>query len=307
MPFEFKPAKREDVDLLIGLSGGTGSGKTYTAMRLATGMCAALGQERFAVVDTENGRAKHYADFFQFAHGDLRPPFTPDRYAEAIGAAVRAGFKVVVVDSASHEWAGEGGVLEMHETEFAATGYDDKKKLLSWVKPKMAHKRMLNLLLQQRAHIILCFRAESKIDIKKEGNRTVIVEKEGLTGIRGWFPVAEKNMAFELTVSLLLLQDRPGVPVPIKLQEQHKHLFPIDEAITEASGQRVVEWAAGGRVDWVARIRSAWTTRELEGIASQLKTATLPAEEKAAAAATYKDQWNTVRERTRAAAQGGAQ
>lgn len=303
MPFEFRPAKREGVDLLIGLSGGTGSGKTYTAMRLATGIA---GDKPFAVIDTENGRAKHYADFFRFDHAELHAPFTPARYTEAILAAAAAGYNPVVVDSASHEWAGEGGVLEMQESELARLGGGDNVKLLSWVKPKGEHKRMVQRLLQLRTHVILCFRAEQKIDIKREGNKTVVVEKEGLTGIRGWFPVAEKNLAFELTVSLLLTQERPGVPIPIKLQEQHKHLFPEGQVITEATGAALAQWAAGGQVDWIARIRSAWTVRELQGIASQLVHAGLSTEERAAAQTAYKDQWNTVAARQRDTAQGGA-
>ena len=71
MTFTFRPAIREDVGLLIGLAGGTGSGKTYTAMRLASGIA---GDKRFCVIDTEAGRAKHYADQFKFDHGDLKPP-----------------------------------------------------------------------------------------------------------------------------------------------------------------------------------------------------------------------------------------
>jgi hypothetical protein len=59
MSFSFRPAVRESVSLLIGLSGGTGSGKTYSAMRLAHGIA---GDQPFAVIDTEAGRAKHYAD-----------------------------------------------------------------------------------------------------------------------------------------------------------------------------------------------------------------------------------------------------
>ena len=297
--------RRQAIDLLIGLAGGTGSGKTYSAMRLATGMAQGLGQDFFAVVDTENGRAAHYADFFRFKSILLRPPFSPDRYTEAILAAA-AGSKVVVADSMSHEWFGEGGVLEMQEAEFASMGYADSKKMLSWVKPKMAHKRMVQRLLQARAHIILCHRAESKIDMVKEGNRTVVREKEGPTGARGWFPVAEKNLAYELTVSLMLLQEHPGVPVPIKLQEQHRHLFPADQELDEAMGRRLVEWSAGGAVDWIERIRSTWTRKGLEGIALQLRNMQLPAEEKAGAQAAYRDQWNTVVERERLTAQEGA-
>ena len=75
MAFEFKPAKRQNEVLLIGLAGGTGSGKTYSAMRMASGIAGAM-SKRFAVIDTEAGRARHYADQFKFDHGDLRPPFT---------------------------------------------------------------------------------------------------------------------------------------------------------------------------------------------------------------------------------------
>src|SRR5487761_2438972 len=66
--FTFRPAVRENVGLLIGLIAPSGGGKTYTAMRLATGIA---GDKRFCVIDTEAGRAKHYADQFAFDHGDL--------------------------------------------------------------------------------------------------------------------------------------------------------------------------------------------------------------------------------------------
>ena len=92
MTFQFKPAVRENVNLLIGLAGGTGSGKTYTAMRLASGIA---GDKPFALIDTEAGRGKHYADQFKFDHGDLLPPFRPAAYAEAIKAADDAGYPVI--------------------------------------------------------------------------------------------------------------------------------------------------------------------------------------------------------------------
>src|SRR5512135_1544389 len=112
--FTFRPAKRQNVNLLIGLAGGTGSGKTFSAFELATGIA---GGKRFAVIDTEAGRALHYADAFQFDHGDLRAPFTPDAYTEAIMAADAAGYPVIIVDSMSHEWSGDGGILDMQEHE----------------------------------------------------------------------------------------------------------------------------------------------------------------------------------------------
>lgn len=249
--YTFRPAKREDVQLLIGLAGPSGSGKTYSAMRLASGMVPP--GEKFAVIDTEAGRAKHYADMFQFDHCDLRPPFRPENYAEAIKAADAAGYKAIVVDSMSHEWAGEGGVLEWQEEELDRMAGDDWKKrervkMAAWIKPKTEHKHMVQRMLQVRAHVILCFRAEEKIEMVKVDGKTEIVKKQGLTGKDGWFPICEKSLPFELTASFLMLPDKPGYPIPLKLQEQHKPAFRLDRPLDEQAGALVREWAGGGEV-----------------------------------------------------------
>lgn len=243
MSFTFRRATRDNVGLLIGLAGASGSGKTYTSMRLASGIANG---KPFAVIDTEAGRAAHYADQFVFDRGDLKPPFRPGAYAEAIAAADAAGYPVIVVDSMSHEWAGEGGVLDWQIEEFDRLGGRDSTKLLSWAKPKQGHKSMVQKLLQVRAHLILCFRAEEKIDMIKEDGKTKIVPKEGPGGFKGWLPICEKNLPYELTASFLLMAEHPGVPLPIKCQEQHRALFPLDRPITEESGKRIAEWAAGG-------------------------------------------------------------
>lgn len=248
--FTFRPAVRENVGLLIGLAGASGSGKTYTAMRLATGIA---GGKPFAVIDTEAGRAKHYAEAFKFDHGDLAPPFRPDAYAEAIMAADKAGYPVIIVDSMSHVWAGDGGVLDWQEDELTRMAGDDWKKreavkMAAWIKPKMSHKHMVQKLLQVRAHLILCFRAEEKIEmVRGDDGKMKIIPKVTSTGLSGWVPVSEKSLPYELTASFLLTADAPGVPKPIKLQEQHRALFPLDKPITEESGRRIAEWAAGGQ------------------------------------------------------------
>lgn len=248
MTFTFKPAKREQVGLLIGLSGSSGSGKTFSAMRLASGMS---GGKPFAVIDSEAGRAKHYADQFHFDHGDLAPPFRPDAYAEAIKAADAAGYPAIVVDSMSHEWAGEGGILDWAEEELDRMAGDDWKKretckMASWIKPKVKHKTMVQKLLQIRAHLILCFRAEEKTEmVKDDRGKWVMQPKQSLTGLSGWMPVCEKNLPYELTASFLLTADAPGIPKPIKLQAQHRDLFPTGAPIDEKAGERIAAWARG--------------------------------------------------------------
>lgn len=246
--FTFRPAVREDVGLIIGLAGGTGSGKTFSALRLASGIS---GKKPFALIDTENGRALHYADQFAFDHCQMSAPFRPDAYVDAIIAADKAGYPVIVVDQMSYSWAGEGGCLDWQEEELTRMAGDNWKKreackMAAWIKPKMAHKKMVQKLLQVKAHLILCFRAEPKIEMKKVDGKTKIIPKESLTGKDGWIPICDKNLPFELTVSMLMTMDKPGIPQPIKLQEQHKKLFDLNKPMCEKTGKGLAEWAKGG-------------------------------------------------------------
>jgi hypothetical protein len=253
--FTFRPSARENVHVIGGFIGGTGSGKTYSALRLATGLA---GGKKFAVIDTEARRALHYAGTFSFDHGDLQPPFTPDAYLSAILAAEAAGYPVAVVDSMSHEHAGSGGILDWHEAELTRMAGDDygkreRVKFAAWIKPKMAHKKMLTRLLQLRMHLILCFRAEPKmkaVKIIKDGReKTEYVDA-------GWLPICAKGLEFELTFSFLLRHEHPGLWRPdgqkdgygeaLKLPEDLRPLLPEGKPIDEACGQALAAWSAGG-------------------------------------------------------------
>lgn len=244
MSFEFRPAKREAAPVLVGIAGPSGGGKTFSALRLARGL--ANGQP-FAMVDTENGRALHYADYFsEMRHAHLRAPFSPAAYAEAIQAADAQGFPVIVVDSVSHEWEGEGGVLQMQAAEFDRMGGKESARMASWIAPKQLHKDLVRKLLQVKAHVVLCMRAEDKVEMVKVNGKTEVRAKETLTSILGWIPICERRLPFELTMSFLVTPDAPGVPKPVKLQEQHRAFFPLDRPITEEAGKALGEWASGG-------------------------------------------------------------
>lgn len=244
----FRPAVREDIRLLIGIAGPSGGGKTLSALRLAKGLA---GDARFALVDTENGRALHYADQFEFDHCDLAAPFSPERYTEAIAAADEAGYPVIVVDSASHEHAGTGGLLDSHEVVLQRMAGNDWRRreacsMAAWVEPKRAHQAFVNKLLQLKAHVILCLRAAEKVEMgTDEKGKTVIRPKRSLVGLDGWMPICERNLPFELTLSLLVTPDAPGVPKPIKLEDQHRLLLPLDQPINEEAGAALGAWAHG--------------------------------------------------------------
>lgn len=256
MTFSFRPAVRERTSLLIGIAGASSSGKTYTALSVATGLAGTDG--KIAVIDTEAGRALHYADQFKFDHGDMKPPFSPNRYVEAIKAADDAGYDVIIIDSFSHEYEGEGGIIEWAD-QLADSGV---KSPGNWKEPKTAHKKMVGKLLQCRAHLIFCLRAEEKMlmeqvaitnpdgspKIGRNGKQimaTNVIPAADRPINERWQPICEKRFPYELTVSLLLLPSQPGVPIPLKLQEQHRSAFPEGHHAGKQSGEVLRQWAAG--------------------------------------------------------------
>lgn len=266
MAFEFKPAIRENVSLLIGIAGASGSGKTFSALSLATGLAGTSG--KIAGIDTEAGRMLHYADRFRFDHGDLRPPFSPERYIEAIQAADAAGYSAIVIDSLSHEWESDGGLQDMHDAildvqvERARKNHsgnwafdeDKTRERLSvgaWKEPKSRHKKFVTKLLQCRAHLIMCMRADEKMRIEKVKDergreKTVIVQAKDLPPEDRWSPICERRFPYELTLSVVLTPQNPGFPVPIKLQQQHRNAIRPDQQIGEQAGRMLADWARGG-------------------------------------------------------------
>ena len=244
-PIDIRPAVRKDVPILVLLAGGTGAGKTESALRLATGMA---GGKRFAVIDTERGRALHKADDYAFDHAPLEAPFTPEAYAAALEQVDALGYPVIVIDSGSHEYEGEGGVLDIQEAEFQRLGGRESTKMVSWAVAKQRHKVWRNALLRARAHVIVCHRAEDKIEVGKDAQgKTVIRPKQSLTGADGWVPICERRLPFEATISLLFTADAPGVPKPIKLETRHAGFVPLDRKLDERVGEALAAWAAGSK------------------------------------------------------------
>jgi hypothetical protein len=232
--FSFRNAVRENVGLLIALAGASGSGKTYSALRLATGLA---GGKPFAFIDTEARRGLHYADRFDFLHADMGPPFRPERFVEAIQAAEQAGAGVVIIDSASHEYEGVGGIMEWAD-ELAERGV---KSPGNWKEPKLAHRRMMQALLQARVHLIFCLRADEKIEIVREGGKTQVRPL-------GWMPICEKRFMYEMTASFTLTPEAPGrvrYGLPHKCQEQHRAMFADGALIGEDAGAALAAWARG--------------------------------------------------------------
>jgi hypothetical protein len=255
--FVDRPAVREETPVLVGLVGPSSTGKTFSALRIATGFQRVSGGEIY-FIDTEAKRALHYADKFKFRHVEFRAPFGPLRYLAAIQhcmkqAATSKKRPTIIVDSMSHEHEGEGGVLDMHEQELdRRAGQDWSKRermtMLCWAKPKAERQRLIGSILQMDANFIFCFRAKPKLKLEKGK------EPESL----GYQPISGDNFIYEMTLKCLLLPGANGVPswqsdmigerAMMKLPEQFRAMFAKNPPpqLSEDIGEQLARWGAGG-------------------------------------------------------------
>jgi ABC-type dipeptide/oligopeptide/nickel transport system ATPase subunit len=307
--FEDKPAVRERVPLLLGLVGPSGGGKTYSALRLATGIQKATGGDIY-FIDTEARRALHYADRFKFRHLAFGAPFGPLDYLAAVEHCVSKGAKTIIVDSMSHEHEGPGGVLEMHDAEVQRMAKGDYKKaervkMLAWQKPKMARRRLINSILQLPCNFIFCFRAKEKVKIVPGQEPKAL----------GWMPIAGEEFVFEMTLNGLLLPGAGGVPTwhtdeigekkMIKLPEQFRSMFSRQQPFNEELGEEMAKWAAGTAIDGLySELRDAIAMSEsddaLKIVWPRIKAV---ADEKSLPATQYQALVDTFKDRRRSLAE----
>ena len=162
--FDFSPATMEQTKARIALQSPSGNGKTYTALQLAVGLAQG---GTVGLIDTENHSASRYARIFAFDQLDFKPPFSPERYRMAIAAAARRAFAVLIIDSISHEWMGQGGVLEMVDA-YAAAHKGDSHSAWRELTPK--HNGFVEELIRYPGHLIVCMR--SKTETARQTNPT---------------------------------------------------------------------------------------------------------------------------------------
>lgn len=238
------------IGLIIGIAAPSGAGKTYSALRLGTGIQRVVGGDVYGI-DTENDRMRYYEDMFAFKHVPLRPPFSPLDYLAAMKWCAKRGAKIIITDSMSHEHEGQGGVLDMHEQELKRMAGDDfvkrgKLNMLAWQKPKSMRTQLMLEMGQMNLNFISTFRAKEKLKMRPG--------KDPLE--MGFQPIAGEELVYEMVLKMLLLPGADGVPswqseypgerMMMKLPEQFRPFF--DRAkptqIDEQLGARLAEWAS---------------------------------------------------------------
>ncbi len=170
---QLQTASRKKAKIKMALQGASGSGKTKSALLIAYGLCGSW--SKIAVIDTENRSADLYADLGNYNVLPLAPPFTPERYIEAIEICIIAGMQVIIVDSISHEWEGIGGILDIHAGMIG-------NSFTNWSKLTPRHNAFIQTMLQCDVHIIGTIRAKQEY-VLSEKNGKQVPEKVGMKGI----------------------------------------------------------------------------------------------------------------------------
>jgi len=221
----FKIAVKEKLKAKVLLDGGSGSGKTYSALMLAEGLAEG---GKIALIDTENRSASLYADRFKFDVLDLYAPFTPEKYIEAIKAAEDSGYAVLIIDSITHEWNGEGGCLDI-QTNLGGR-YQD------WAKVTPRHNKFVGAILNSKIHVISTVRSKMGYDMGMQGNGKMGVQKVGTQ------PITRDGFEYEMTVVFSLNQNHYA-----GCSKDRTSMFDgKDFIVTRDTGKQLLEWLNSG-------------------------------------------------------------
>ena len=232
MPIQIRKAERRKSKLRLGLAGPSGAGKTMSALKLAQGLGG-----KVCMIDTERGSGDLYAHLFEYDIITLAPPFAPKNYTEAITAAENAGYDIIIIDSLSHAWADEGGILDQLDKK------DAKNSYTAWADLTPQHRLLVNAMLNSPSHIIATVRSKQAYELEeyvdKQGNKKTKPVKMGLA------PVQREGMEYEFTVFMDIGMNHAAQTSKDRTDMFKDEVFVIDEKV----GKRLMDWLNEGKVD----------------------------------------------------------
>lgn len=224
----FKKAERKNAKLRLALAGPTGSGKTLGALLLAKGIGG-----KIAVADTENSSAELYEDVVEFEHANIQPPYTPEKFIDAIHAAEKAGFETLILDSITHEWSGVGGCLEIVDKLASTTFKGNSWGAWSQVTPR--HRKFIDAMLQSSINIIVTMRSKMDTVQVDAGNGKKKVEKVGMKAEQ------RDGIEYEFTTVLDLTHDNYAVRT-----KDRTRIFSEPMLLSEQAGVLLKQWLNSG-------------------------------------------------------------
>jgi len=234
--FEIQKAKRELIWVKVALMAASGGGKSYSSLRLATGMLEELkklGLEQNGKIllgNTEQKRGLYYANEFSYDIVNIRAPHEPEMYVDFIRYAVEQDYPILILDSTSHEWEGKGGCLELHQQ--AGGNYP------AWAKVTPRHNKFLIEIADSPIHIIATMRGKDQYVMETDDNRKTTIKKVGLGAKQ------REGFEYEFTTTFMIDQKTNLA----ESQKDNTHIFEEDlnVKLTEEHGKRLVRWSNSG-------------------------------------------------------------
>ena len=225
----FKKAVRSQAKIKLAITGPSGSGKTFSALRLAKGLGG-----KVAVIDSENGSASLYSDRFEFDTLELHPPFTTAKYIDAILAAEKAGYDILIIDSISHAWAGDGGILDRKGQKDARGG----NSYTNWAEFTKEQERFTSAILHCKCNIISTMRSKQDYIMQENDKGKMTPKKVGLA------PIQRDGQEYEYTVVFDVAMNHEA-----ETSKDRTGLF-ADKIfkITEETGETIKTWLAGSQI-----------------------------------------------------------
>lgn len=184
----FRKAERRKAKLRLGLCGPSGSGKTKSSLLIAKGI-----GERIAFIDTENGSGDLYSNLFDYDILTLKH-YAPEHYIKAIKEAEKLNYEVLIIDSLTHAWSGEGGVLSMVDN--ATHSSNSKNSYYAWRNVTPQHNLLVETILKSNLHIIVTMRTKTSYEIQTDEKGKSKPVKIGLA------PIQREGMDYEFTTVL---------------------------------------------------------------------------------------------------------
>ena len=180
----FRKAQRKKAKLRLAITGASGSGKTYSALLLAFGLGG-----KIAMIDTENGSGDLYSSLGNYDICSVSAPYHPQKYIQAIHEAEQAGYDTVIIDSLSHAWSGEGGILDI-QGKVASTN-KSANSYAAWRQVTPLQNRLVESILASPCHIIATMRSKTDYAMDKNERGYTEIRKVGLA------PVQREGMDYE--------------------------------------------------------------------------------------------------------------
>lgn len=226
----FKKAERKKAFLKIALTGVSGSGKTYSALQLAQGLGG-----KIAMIDTENGSGELYSSLCDYDVAPMEAPFSPQKYIDYIHEAEQAGYNVLIIDSLSHAWTGEGGVIEM--VDKAAAASRSGNSFNAWRNVTPEQNKMVNAILQAKMDVIVCMRSKQSYEIVENERGKKIPVKIGLA------PVQRDGLEYEFTVMFDIAVEKH---IAVASKDRTGLFAGFADVITPDVGKTIRQWSDSG-------------------------------------------------------------